>query len=42
MFDEGWRSAGVISMTKGGGGACRFFQEVVLECSECGVERFVL
>ena len=42
MFDEGQSSVRVISTTKGGGGACRFFREVVLEGSECGVERFVL
>ena len=42
MFDEGGSSAGVISMTKVGGGACRFFREAVLEGSECGVERFFL
>ena len=42
MFDEGRSSVGVISMTKGGGGACRFFREVVLEGSECGVEQFLL
>ena len=41
MFDEVRSSAGVISMKKGGGGACRFFREVVLEGLECGVERFV-